>query len=86
MLFTESTSPTLVLIGLSEEVLNGSIGQVGAISIPPFIPHVVAPKNMLEVAHRDVSPIRPVFEYGPVMALVRNGILSPFDQPLPPNG
>ena len=32
-----------MLIGLSEEVQNRGIGQAGAISIPAFIWHVVAP-------------------------------------------
>ena len=48
--FRESTSPKPILVGLSPEVLDRGIGDIGHINILSFIWHAVAPDDTLEIA------------------------------------
>ena len=86
--FRESTSPKPILVGLSLEVLDRGIGDIGHISIPSFIWHAVAPDDTLEIASRQLRNIRGISSEGLVMAraLVRDGVLAPCQAALPPNG
>ena len=86
--FRESTSPKPILVGLSLEVLDRGIGDIGHINIPSFIWHAVAPDDTLEIASRQQRNIRGISSEGLVMAraLVRDGVLAPCQAALPPNG
>ena len=86
--FRESTSPKPILVGLSLEVLDRGIGDIGHINIPSFIWHAVASDDTLEIASRQLRNIRGISSEGLVMAraLVRDGVLAPCQAALPPNG
>ena len=77
-IFKDTTSPITLLIGLDRSVLDRGIGQIGSISIPPFIWNFLAPEDFESVASRDLGSMRSMSEEGLVMAraLVRDGVLS----------
>ena len=79
--FKDSTSPVVCLIGLTHEVLDRGIGQVGAIRIPDFIWDLLAPPDLSRVAGQPLGPLRSISEEGLVMAkaLVRDGVLRPWE-------
>ena len=74
-IFKDTTSPITLLIGLDRSVLDRGIGQIGPISIPPFIWNFLAPEDFESVASRDLGSMRSMSEDGLVMAraLVRDG-------------
>ena len=88
VVFRESTSPKPILVGLSLDVLERGIGEVGSIRIPDFIWHAVAPNDALSVSTRALPGIRSISPEGLVMAraLVRDGVLTRCPSNLPPNG
>ena len=67
-IFKDTTSPITLLIGLDRSVLERGIGQIGSISIPPFIWNFLAPEDFESVASRDLGSMRSVSEDGLVMA------------------
>ena len=77
-IFKDTTSPITLLIGLDRSVLDRGIGQIGSISIPPFIWNFLAPEDFESVASRDLGSMRSMSEDGLVMAraLVHDGVLS----------
>ena len=79
--FKDSTSPVVCLIGLTHEVLDRGIGQVGAIHVPEFIWDLLAPLDLSRVAEQPLRPLRSISEEGLVMAkaLVCDGVLSPWE-------
>ena len=74
--FKDSTSPLPILVGLSHDVLDRGIGQVGSIPIPDFIWDALAPSDFSLVSNRDLGPMRQMSEEGLTMAraLVRDGV------------
>ena len=86
--FKDSTSPLPILLGLSHDVLDRCIGQVGSIAIPDFVWDMLAPSDFSLVASRDVRSMRQMSAEGLTMAraLVRDGVLSLWEGGGKPNG